>query len=561
MRYKTLLILLTVLSSALFAKKYYVRHLDGKEIIIINENHEIVSYSLNNFLQTITKGDTVLFKRGEYFKIPVKISFKKDITIKDYGSKKLPLPILDPRVKIPLNSFEKVDIFDLKKTKKDSSILALEKSFKKNNSILATHIRNKIVKNFESIKENIHQTLRIKIDKNIEKNTIRVWIDNKEILKANLFEELRCDKCEEKIRWSFDDQNNYLYIFILDSSVSFKENSFVKINSFSLDSLSLENDENITIKNLDIRGSKYAIGIRGSKDILIENCKIGKYSFTGIDIMRSLEDKNIYSENITIKNSVIDSGFKKKYRYLSQRGVQDGIFMVDGVKNCQISNNKILNWGHSAINLYAPSSAQEVKNNQISFNTINGKDVSYMHGITVDGKNCIENKIVSNVIKNITARNQLNGIKNIFKENVIYNVKNSIVKLDQGYPSGQGIQLQAYGKENVAIENIIEKNIFNTIEGAAISIINYKNDGLKKDNTFKNNFITKSGTKNNDIALEILDFSKNGSIKNNNFIKNSFKNTPKEPKVNYFGKILSIEMFNEKNGDIKNIITDNKIIY
>jgi len=558
MKYKAAFLTMLFLSLTLNAEKYYIRHLDGKNIVIINENHEIVSYSLKNFLEEINNGDTLLFKRGEYFKTPVEIKNKKNIIIKDYGSQKLPMPIIDPRVKIPFKNFEEIELSNQKLLTKDKSLISLKNIFTKNRAVLATHIRNKTVKNITEVKKHIHKIFRIKIGKNIEKNTLRIWINNQEILKALIFEELKCENCKEKIRWAFENENGYLYIFVLDPSVSLAENSFIKINAVTLDTISLTNDENITLKNIDIRGSKYALGIRGSKNILIENCNIGKYSFTAIDIMRSLENRRKYSENITVKNCLIDSGFNKKYRYLSSRGVQDAIFMVDGVKNCNISNNKITNWGHSGINLYAPLFKEEVKNNKISHNTIDGKDISYMHGITVDGEHCIENEISSNLIKNITARNQLNGIKNIFRKNIVYNVKNSIVKIDQGYPCGQGIQIQAYGKDNLALENLIEENVFTKIEGAAISIINYKNDGIKKRNIFKNNFITKSGLRNKNVALEILNFSEINNIKENFFINNTFKVDFQEPKINYFGKILSIEEFNEEQ---KNFIKDNKILY
>ncbi len=548
------LLILTI--SSLNADKYYVRHIDGKEIVVINERHEIISRSLNDFIKNLEEGDALLFKRGEYFKIPIKISEKKGITVKDYGSEKLRLPVIDPRAKIPLKNFEEIDLLALKNSQEES-VKTLETILNRNRLLLASGIRKKTAESFEAVKKSIYKTLRLKIEKKIEKNTIRVWIDNKEILKANLIEELKCDECKEKIRWSFDHENGYLYIFILDPSISFKEESFVKINPFSLDTLSIEDCENVTVKNLDIRGSKYAIGIRGSSNVLIEKCVIGKYSFSGIDIMRSLSNENRESENIIVRDSLIDSGFKKRYRYLSQRGVQDGVFIVNGAKNCLISNNKILNWGHSGVNLYAPSSAKEVKGNIVSFNLIEGKDISYMHGITVDGKNCSENEISSNVIKNISARNQLNGIRNIFKDNVIYGVKNSPVKLDQGYSCGQGIQLQAYGKENIAFENRIEKNIFRKIEAAAISVIGYENDGLKKNNLFKNNFIAESGTKNKNIAVEILNFSKKDSVKNNAFVLNKFKASSQEPKINYFNDIISVEEFNEKS----ELIKENKILY
>ena len=562
MRYSKIIIVPLLLITPLFAKKYYIRHQNGNQIIIINEKHQIISNSFIDFLRNIQSKDTLLFKRGEVFKLPVNIIGKKDIVIKDYGSKKLNKPIIDTRYSIPPQKIEYFDVLYDENLTQDKSFKSLESAFRKNYARVKGSIRDKIAKSFLDVKKNIYSVVRVKLDFiNFDPNALRVWVNNKERLKSLLFEELKCDNCSQKIKWFYDKKYKYLYLFALKADVDlWKDAQNIKINSVILDSLNLSDDENITIQNLDIRGSKYAIGIRGSKNILIEKCKIGRYSFTGIDIMNDIDDYNKSSENIVIQNCTIEAGYNGgKYRYLSSRGVQDGIFIVGGVKNSLIKDNTVNNWGHSGINLYSPSSKNSVTGNHITNNVINGDKMPYMHGITVDGSNCVKNEISSNIIKNTTARNQLNGAYNIFSKNIIYNLKNSQIKLDQGYSAGQGIQLQAYGKTNIAKNNIIKNNLFAKIDEAAISVVNYRDDGIKKNNVFKNNVILNSGLKNNNIALEIINYSKNDAIKGNSFIQNRFKLLDSKPKINYRGKILSIEEFNEQNGENNDTIDKNTV--
>ncbi len=542
------LLLIFLISGYLFSGKYYIRHENGKEIVIIDEHHQIISNSLNKFLLSVKKGDILLFKRGEVFKEPVKIEDKEGIIIKDYGLEKSKFPIIDTRYEIKEESFEKLPFENLKR---DKSWNFLKSEFRKNTLVLKSDLRDKIAKNFKDVQQNVYSIYRAKIDlNNIDPNAMRVWVNGKEILKALIFEEFKNLK---DAAWFYEREERNLYIFVFDKNFKL---SRVKINNRYLDSLSIENSKDILISHLDIRGSKYALSIRGSKNIKVKNSKIGLYSFSGIEIMKGFRGN--YSQNISIENNVVDSGFRAYYRYLSSRGVQDGVFLLSGVRNCKIANNEILNWGHSGINIYAPKGDLPVKNNKISSNFIHGNKVSYMHGVTVDGINAIYNKIEFNIIRDITARNQLNGIGNIFSNNAIFNVKNSPVKIDQGYSSAQGIELQAYSKNNISKNNLIENNIFAKTDGACISLLTLNNDGVKEGNIFRDNVLINCGLKNNSIALRVKDSGLNETIKRNSFLNNLFKS--KKSLIFYRGDMLSIYEFNQMDGKFSDKIRGNRVL-
>ena len=541
-------LLIFLMSNFLFADKYYIRHENGKEVVIIDEHHQIISNSLNKFLLSVKKGDILLFKRGEVFKEPIKIEDKEGIIIKDYGLEKSKFPIIDTRYEIKNSSFEKIPFENLKG---DKSWNFLESEFRKNTLVLKSDLRDKIAKNFKDVQQNVYSIYRAKIDlNNIDPNAMRVWVNGKEILKALIFEEFKNLK---DATWFYEKNGKYIYIFVLNKNFKLSK---VKINNRYLDSLSIENSKDILISHLDIRGSKYALSIRGSKNVKVKNSKIGLYSFSGIEIMKGFSGN--YSQNISIENNVIDSGFRAYYRYLSSRGAQDGIFLLSGVSNSEIVNNEISNWGHSGINLYAPKGDLPVKNNKIYSNFIQGNKVSYMHGVTVDGVNSIYNKIKFNIIRDITARNQINGIGNIFSNNAVFNVKNSPVKIDQGYFSAQGVELQAYSKDNISKNNLIENNIFAKTDGACISLLSLNNDGMKEGNIFKDNILINCGLKNNFIALKVKDNGLNETIKKNYFINNIFKS--KKSLIFYRGDILNINEFNEMDGKFSDKIKGNRVL-
>ncbi|NPA81887.1 MAG: right-handed parallel beta-helix repeat-containing protein [Epsilonproteobacteria bacterium] len=547
--YKLPLFLLSFLPlSSLFADKYYIRHENGKDIVIINERHQIISRNFEEFLQNIKKGDELLFKRGEVFKKPIILKNKENLSIKDYGSKKLRYPIIDTRYRIDEDSFIKLDMNNLKK---DRSWRVLESEFKKNLAPLSSKVRQNIAKNFDEVKDSVFEIYRVKISP-IDWTSVRVWVNNKEILKALIFEEL---KEKDDARWYFEKQNGYLYIFVLNKDFKLKN---VKINNMVLDSLSLKNCKNIDVENLDIRASKYAVGIRGSLNVVLQSCKIGRYSFSALNITSG--DMGDYSSNIVIKDNEIDSGFKAFYRFLSSRGSQDGIFMLKGVKDSLVLNNKIINWGHSAINIYAPKNALPVKNNKIISNFISGKNISYMHGVTIDGMNAVKNEVRLNIIRDISARNQLNGRENRFVNNAVFDVRNSPVKSDQGYSAAQAIELQAYGKDNISKGNIIKDNLFAKVDGSCISLVSFSKDGEKRDNIFENNVLINCGLKNGGVFLKVDDGYGRHNIEANSFINNRFKATKREPKIFYRGETLSVEEFNFKDGSFEDRIEGNEVM-
>ncbi len=552
----------------LISQEYRVISLNN-EIFIKDKNGSTLNTSIENLFKNLKNKDNILFRRGDVFKITISIKNRKNISIGSFGEKEKQKPKITSIKKIPFTKEQNFEIFyskdkDINQT--DESFQRLSETFNKHYSLLSTPTKQKISKDFEDVKDFVDYILRIKLPldkfRYFDPNAIRVWIENKEILKLMLFEELRCQECKDEIRWFYEPKNNYFYLFIrgdIKDISSLKKK--IKINNLNVDTITIEDSENIIIRDLIVEGGKYAIAIRGSSKTTISNSIIGRGSFTAIEIANSLNSNRSSDFNI-INKCIIDSGFDFNYRFHSSRGSQDGVFLLGLANFNTVSNNLITNWGHSAINLYSPKNGK-VSNNLFISNKIDGSKVPYMHGFSMDGENTSYNRFTSNMLTNLGARNQLNGVENAVYRNYFANIYNSQIKKDQGYGSGQGIWLQSYG-ENACKNNYITENIFINCDEAAVSIVSYENDGLKIKNTISDNFIINCGTKifnkpYQNVVFEIFD-NKGDSVKENNFVNNKIFNRNTPPKVFYHGEVLSIEEFNQKIGTNGDFIIGNENI-
>ncbi len=545
-----------------YSKEYKISKVDNS-IVIKNEQDEVIFKKFPEIINNLNSGDKLLFERGKVFNLSLILKGKDHITIGSYGEgKKAKISLISP---IPFDENQSFEIFyskDKNFDKNDTSFKNLSENFHNHFLLLSSKVREEISDSFEEVKDFIDYVIRIKLP--VEKfqffdpKALRVWLDGRELLKLMLFEELKCKECKDSIRWYFEDKENYLYLFIRGSFIDFNVlKKHLRINNSKVDVLGIRDSKNITISSLEIEGGKYALAIRGSSFVNVFDSKIGKGSFVGVEITNSL-DSNLSSDYNVIDSCTIDSGFRfRNYRFHSSRGSQDGIFLVGKASYNKVLNCVIKDWGHSGINLFAKNGT--VSNNEFISNRIDGADVPYMHGFTMEGEKCISNKFLSNFFMNLGARNQLGGVKNSVYRNYFANIFNSQIKKDQGYGSGQGIWLQTLAKENY-----ITDNIFIGCDEAAISLVSFGKDGVKEKNTISRNFIINCG-KNafNDSyknhVIEIFD-KNNTNIKNNNFIKNKIFARDYEPVIYYHGEELSVDEFNLKMGSYGDFIVGNKLI-
>ena len=570
-----ILLLSLFVNENIFANVYYVSNDENESIKIIDENNVSSFTNLNELFNSINSGDRVLFKRGDKFKADIKIENKSNISLQAYGDVNKSLPIIYIRDKIAVNknSVEIVYPRDFGEEFTDNSWRNLSNYFESIYNSLAsfTGLKSKIAKSFQDVKNKVYEIARFKFPyykyKYFDSNAIRLWMGDREILKALCFEELNCTDCEYKIRWFYEQKNNYLYLFSMDPNVELRDIvDFLYFNNPDYATVKLINSKKINIKNLDIRDGKYSIIIRAGEDINITSSIVGKGAFTGIYVTNDMNDFKKGSKNILIDKCLIDGDFKFDYRFSSLRNSQDGIFFLNNVQDSTVSNSRFYHWGHTGINLSVSDSSElklneqeveeyfGVKRNKIIKNTFDGKDMPYMRAISFDNRGCENNLFSQNVIKNMRVRSQINGSRNIVSYNIVYNIKNSQIKMDQGYGSGQGFQFEAYGSSNISSNNIIKKNLIIKTDEAAVSISSQRGYGNIEDNNITDNIIIDCGNNifqnpkkdYNKTAFDIIDVDNDYStIKENNFIANKVYTSYETSFVFYKGEILDIENFNK----------------
>ncbi len=576
-----ILLLLFFVNININASIYYVDKDENESLKVFDENNVTVFYSIKELFNSLKDKDKVFFKRGKRFNASLDIEKKDGIVLGDYGDKNLSLPIISIKEKIAIdkNQIQTVYPKDFGEEFADQSWRNVEDYFNKIYNSLAnfTGTKNKIAKSFADVKNRVYEILRFKLPvyPNFDPNALRLWMGDREILKAVCFEELNCSECGEKyeVRWFYENNSRYLYLFSMNSKIELKNIvDFLYINNPNYFTLKIFNSKNIAVKNLDIRDGKYSIIIRGSSDVNITGCIVGKGSFTGIYVTNDMDSFKIGSKNVLIDNCVIDGDFRFSYRFSSLRDSQDGIFFLNNVRDSVVKNSKFYHWGHTGINLSVSDVTSlnlkddEIKtlgvmNNKIFKNTFDGKDMPYMRALSFDNRRCESNIFEKNVIKNMRVRSQINGSGNIVRYNIVYNIKNSQIKMDQGYGSGQGFQLEAYGSSNISSKNVIEKNLIMKTDEAAVSISGRKGYGNIEDNNISDNIVVNCGMnvfKNpkkdyNDIAFEVVDIDGDySSIKNNNFILNKIYTSLNDFFVFYRGEVFDINNFNNypKGGDI-----------
>ncbi len=434
-------------------------------------------------LGNITSGDTILFKRGDVWENGDYLVLKDGITIKSYGS-----------------DTEKPIISNL-------AILDLSWTIHSEND-------------------------GITIWKAFTDNTInRLLVNGNEYLTSTLFEDLGInsmgiDSVATPQKWFLNNENILFLVSAMDPNdgeIKSTTKYYTIIGGIG------ESANNSTIEDIEVRGGYGpAIWINNSDNVRIKNCKIGKYSRSGIKAQG-----NCY--NMIVENNIIDSGWDPLLTYginssnedkeSEYRGVGDGILFEGGVSNSTIRNNTIKNWGHTGVNFNGQDfSLEGVNNNHVYSNFISSAAVSYGMAIGINGflDKCRDNVFSYNRIEDCKTRIQFAGNQNRFHHNIIYKTVNSPVHNDL---VGQAIKLTPFGNTYVCQDLSIDNNIIVDSEEEAISISTNKSGSNKISNIYvRNNILIKAGNMAT-ISINSADTTYIGKIKiQNNLIFDSSVN-------------------------------------
>jgi len=369
----------------------------------------------------------------------------------------------------------------------------------------------------------------------------RLLIDNTEQLRANIMSELD----GVNYFWFYDTTNLELYIH-----ATANPNSLVI--SYSTDfPLIIGGSNYIHIHDMDFQGGWTAIYITSlSKNILLKNLTIGKYSREGIIIA---SDENIpaeFPENITVDNCTIDAFFAFDYSNAPiytgsyDRGSSDG-YRANQLVNGVIKNSYFKNWGHASFGL----EGADITNVSIHNNIFTSLDICYGGRMGVDDASYCE--VYNNEIVNTSVQSQLNGQNNHYHHNIFKNTTNTPLVTDV---IDAAIELQGYS-ESVVINNIYEHNIILNSEGPGFRISG-NNDHEIYNNTIRNNIFYNCGSVANDISIKVeTDLYQDSH--DNLFLNNLAYNSNTAQTYNFRDTLYNIANFNAHNGTDGYVITNN----
>ncbi len=229
--------------------------------------------------------------------------------------------------------------------------------------------------------------------------------------------------------------------------------------------LYIYNSAYVKVDDIELKGG-YVSGlfIEKASHIYVQNVTTGDMSQQGIYV--KAESSN--AKDIRITNCTIDSRYALDYsmatpnmekhgRTTTTRGATEGIMFWGGVQDSVISGNFIKNWTHASINFSADHD-EELAGNSVANNELLAPDIAYGGRLALDGKNNHNNSITGNTIHDIRSPIQFNGHDNLFENNNVYNVFQSVLK-----PEETGFAVLVQGYSSPVYNNKIINNTFKNI--------------------------------------------------------------------------------------------------
>lgn len=260
----------------------------------------------------------------------------------------------------------------------------------------------------------------------------------------------------------------------------------------------LFNANYITIQNLNIQGGAHSILLDGSSYAMIQGCRIGEESQSGIRATGRYSETS-GSNNGHIRYCLIYSGLAGDLGDLQST---DGIQLMDGASNWQVHENEFKAWAHSAMSIKPIYTSLNSNNNIIEYNLFDCSDIDYMRALDITGplNRASNNVFQKNIVKNQTVTSHLHGNDNTIAYNLFIGLKTTSAStqpwaIDFHVFTGNsgGVDRTEY----VCFNNKVYNNVFYGFEnGVGIRALNSKNGttNFVHDNEVVNNIFYNVGT-------------------------------------------------------------------
>jgi hypothetical protein len=326
----------------------------------------------------------------------------------------------------------------------------------------------------------------------VERTPGRLLLDGTEVLRARSLPDLnQSDNIGVTPKWYWNQPDSTLRIAEAQNPAL----AYEVTGSLQFYSALVVFGGHFVFENIDFQaGWGSSLGLIASNDIVIRNCKFGRYANSGLTVSGALTNTGYRQTfNITVDSSAFDSDFTFFYGLGSERGCGDGVKFINDVNNSTVTNSTFKNWAHNAIELRGDvAGAGGVNNNLFASNAISAPDIPYAHPIGADGfeAKCQFNRFTRNDIKDCRTASQINGNNNTVDHNVVRNMRRSPSKTEA---SAHAFTTAVYGTNLVSHDNVFDHNLIYDTDESAFYIINFGYPEQVRNHKFRNNICLNTG--------------------------------------------------------------------
>lgn len=327
----------------------------------------------------------------------------------------------------------------------------------------------------------------------------RLFIDGEEVLRAanNVNDVGTTDETGAFNKWFW--VGNGLYLHSVGNPAT---TGILLTGSTAPFTLFMAGSGHIQLDSLDIQGgSQAAIGMFGVDSTSVSGCRLGAYSARAVYLIGATDSggQPLACQDISISQNIVDSRFRQQHGTGVNRGVDDGIVLINAVQRVRVDSNTLRNWAGYGVQLFANTvSATGVKDNIIRGNHISAPDVSISAGFSVNGPEGLTtgNQVTGNTIDSTQAGNLANGNNNVYAHNIITATRQSVaVPVTSAFSSGTGygFQISVLANGFVSHDNVVDHNLILDTDEAAFYITDQGADNLPTNNLIRNNICYRNG--------------------------------------------------------------------
>ena len=372
---------------------------------------------------------------------------------------------------------------------------------------------------------------------------IRLFVDGIEMNRA------QTASVTSTYRWFFDsptadpaDDRLYLYSVgnpgatYTDISTSFGRASCIILSS----------DNYFTISYLELQDGQSSIDITNCAGTVIDSCRVS--GWYGIWVSGGT---GTWSNGGEIKNCIINSENTSTGYTWNPTYTYDAIKINGNVKNWNIHNNYVKDYGHSSINLINTVAGRRIDTIKVYNNLFRSPNQDFGGRIEVDYLAGSGNEFYKNKIYNISVSNQINGENLKFYYNIIDTVKASV------YSPTNAIGIIISGYELTSTPHNME--FYNNVIANCVDEGVYISHALgtrpaKYNINFTNNILYNNG---GSIMVFVDAVLPADSVRNNTFKNNIIYDNGGGTPITYRGTAMSVTTFNSQNGTEGDVILSN----